>query len=81
MERALAETVITGIAQTVPFHRRLVRDEAFKRADLHTGFIADHLHRLVPPPTEERPVSSAGGDAVPADAAGPVATAEGERHA
>ncbi len=49
MERALAETVITGIAQTVPFHRRLVAHDAFKRADLHTGFVAEHMDELLPP--------------------------------
>jgi len=49
LERALAETVITGLPQTVPFLRRLVADEAFRRAELHTGFLADHLDRLLPP--------------------------------
>jgi acetyl-CoA carboxylase biotin carboxylase subunit len=45
MERALAETVITGIAQTVPFHRRLLADEAFRRGDVHTGFLAGFVER------------------------------------
>ncbi len=39
MERALAETVITGIHQTAPFHRLLLADEAFRRGDVHTGFL------------------------------------------
>jgi acetyl-CoA carboxylase biotin carboxylase subunit len=55
MERALAETVITGVAQTVAFHRRLVADEAFKRAELHTGFIGEHLGRLSADAAEARP--------------------------
>ncbi|MDP9367982.1 MAG: hypothetical protein M3Q03_06860, partial [Chloroflexota bacterium] len=39
MERALTETVITGITHTGAFQRRLVADEAFKRGDVHTGFL------------------------------------------
>jgi acetyl-CoA carboxylase, biotin carboxylase subunit len=45
MERALAETVITGIAQTVPFHRRVLADEAFRKGEVHTGFLAGFLER------------------------------------
>ncbi len=45
LERALAETVITGVAQTAPFHRRLIADEAFRRGDVHTGFVAQYLNR------------------------------------
>ena len=45
MERALAETIISGISQTVPFHRLILADEAFRRAELHTGFIADLIER------------------------------------
>ncbi len=54
MERALTETVVAGLPQTAPFLRRLVADEAFRRAELHTGFLADHLDRLVPPAAGER---------------------------
>ena len=49
LDRALAETVITGLPQTVAFHRRLAGDEAFRRAELHTGFIAEHAGRLLAP--------------------------------
>lgn len=45
MERALAETVITGIHQTAPFHRLLLADEAFRRGEVHTGFLAGFLER------------------------------------
>src|SRR5690606_20725843 len=38
LDRALSETVITGIAHTVPFHRQILASEAFRRADVHTGF-------------------------------------------
>ncbi|MBA2518067.1 MAG: acetyl-CoA carboxylase biotin carboxylase subunit [Chloroflexia bacterium] len=46
MERALAETIITGVPQTVPFLRRVIADEAYRRNELYTGFIADNLERL-----------------------------------
>ena len=45
MERALAETVITGVPHTAPFHRRLVADEAFRRGEVHTGFVPAYLER------------------------------------
>ena len=45
LERALAETVITGVAHTVPFHRRLIADDAFRRGQVHTGFVAAYLER------------------------------------
>ena len=48
MERALTETVILGVPQTAPFLRRLVADEAFRAANLHTGFLAEHHDRLFP---------------------------------
>jgi acetyl-CoA carboxylase biotin carboxylase subunit len=46
MERALTETVITGVPQTVPFLRSVVADEAFRAAALDTGFVPRHLERL-----------------------------------
>lgn len=49
MERALAETVITGVPQTVPFLRRLIADEAFRRNEFSTSFIEDNMDRLMPP--------------------------------
>ena len=65
MERALAETVITGIAQTAPFHRLLVGDEAFGRGEVHTGFVAERLERLVQAAADPRahPTTGAGGGA------------------
>jgi len=47
MERALAETVITGLPHTVPFLRRLIVDEPFLRADLHTGYIGERMEHLL----------------------------------
>jgi acetyl-CoA carboxylase biotin carboxylase subunit len=47
MERALSETVIAGVPTTIPFHRHALADEAFRRGDVHTGFVGDFLDRRV----------------------------------
>ena len=39
MKWALDEYVIEGIRTTVPFHRRVMRDDVFLKGDLDTGFI------------------------------------------
>jgi acetyl-CoA carboxylase biotin carboxylase subunit len=41
LDRALAETIITGISQTVPFHRQILADPNFRAGKVHTGFIAE----------------------------------------
>jgi len=46
MERALRETIITGVTNTIPFHSRIIADEEFKRGDVHTGFIPEFLDRV-----------------------------------
>lgn len=39
MDRALAETVITGVAHTIPFLRSVMSDPGFQRGEVDTGFI------------------------------------------
>ncbi len=39
MERALDEFIIEGVKTTIPFHQRLMKNEAFRRGDFHTGFL------------------------------------------
>ncbi len=39
MERALDEFIIEGIKTTVPFHQRLMQNDAFRKGDFHTGFL------------------------------------------
>ena len=39
MARALDEFIAEGVKTTVPFHRRLMQDENFRKGDFHTGFI------------------------------------------
>ena len=43
--RALEEFVIGGIKTTIPFHQEILRDEAFRRGELSTDFIPQHLER------------------------------------
>ena len=43
MLRALDEFVIEGIATTIPFHARVLRNEAFRRGEVTTRFIEDNL--------------------------------------
>jgi acetyl-CoA carboxylase biotin carboxylase subunit len=47
MDRALAETVITGLPQTASFLRRVIADEAFRKAELDTGFLTRNMDRLL----------------------------------
>ena len=46
MERALRETVITGVTNTIPFHREIVADPEFKAGNVHTGFVPEFLERI-----------------------------------
>lgn len=39
MERALDEFIIEGIKTTIPFHKKLMRDENFRAGKFHTGFL------------------------------------------
>ncbi len=45
MERALRETVITGIMHSTPFHRVVMADQRFRDGDVHTGFVPELLAR------------------------------------
>jgi acetyl-CoA carboxylase biotin carboxylase subunit len=48
MDRALAETVIGGIAHLTPFHRAVMADPLFQHGDVHTGFVPQLIERLEP---------------------------------
>ncbi len=47
MQRALHETVITGVKHTVPFHRAIIADPEFGAAEVHTGFIPSFMERSI----------------------------------
>jgi acetyl-CoA carboxylase, biotin carboxylase subunit len=46
MRRALDEYVITGLATTIPFHRRIMTHPRFVAGDLSTHFIGEEMERL-----------------------------------
>lgn len=39
MERALEEFVVEGIKTTIPFHKKLMKNEDFLKGNFHTGFL------------------------------------------
>ncbi|MBK7232887.1 MAG: acetyl-CoA carboxylase biotin carboxylase subunit [Saprospiraceae bacterium] len=39
MERAIDEFIIEGIKSTLPFHKQLMKNEAFRKGDFNTGFL------------------------------------------
>jgi acetyl-CoA carboxylase biotin carboxylase subunit len=43
MRRALEETVVEGIDTTIPLHLRILRDEAFLKGEIHTGYLDQFL--------------------------------------
>jgi acetyl-CoA carboxylase biotin carboxylase subunit len=43
MERALDEYVIDGIATTIPFHLKVLRNKAFRRGEVTTKFIEEYF--------------------------------------
>jgi acetyl-CoA carboxylase biotin carboxylase subunit len=44
MQRALSEFLIDGIHTTIPFHEEIIRDERFKRGEIHTHFLETKNH-------------------------------------
>lgn len=42
MKRALSEYIILGVKTTIPFHKAIMRNEAFRRGELHTHFVDEH---------------------------------------
>ncbi len=41
MERALEEFIVEGIKTTIPFHKKLMKDENFRAGNFNTGFLND----------------------------------------
>jgi len=48
MKNALNEFVIEGVKTTVPFHKKIVDDECFRRGDIHVNFIEERIGELLP---------------------------------
>jgi acetyl-CoA carboxylase biotin carboxylase subunit len=53
LDRALSETIISGVTTTTGFHRQILADEGFRSGDVHTGLIADLLKRQSPPVSDD----------------------------
>ncbi len=49
MERSLEEFVIRGVKTTIPFHRQIMRDPAFRRGEFTTHFVEDRIEELTYP--------------------------------
>jgi len=49
MARALDEYRVDGLDTSISFHRRLMANPAFRRAELHTGFVEEHGELLRSP--------------------------------
>ncbi len=45
MTRALGEYIVDGIKTTIPFYRKVFEDDAYRRGELHTGFIDEFFRR------------------------------------
>jgi acetyl-CoA carboxylase biotin carboxylase subunit len=43
MRRALEETVVEGIETTLPFHLEVLANDAFRRGEIHTGYLEEFL--------------------------------------
>jgi acetyl-CoA carboxylase biotin carboxylase subunit len=43
MRRALEETIIEGIETTIPFHLKVLADDAFLKGEIHTGYLEQFL--------------------------------------
>jgi acetyl-CoA carboxylase biotin carboxylase subunit len=39
MERALDETIIEGVPTTIPFHKAIIKNEAFRKGDFTINFL------------------------------------------
>lgn len=48
MKRALSEYIILGVKTTIPFHKAIMRNEAFRRGELHTHFVDEYRRGIEP---------------------------------
>lgn len=53
MQRALGDTVISGVPTTIPYHKNILLTDAFRQGDVDTGFIQKYQEELSEPPTEK----------------------------
>jgi len=53
MKNALDEYEIAGIETTIPFHKKIINDECFKRGEVDTSFVQERIGDLLAPETIE----------------------------
>jgi len=51
MKNALDEYEIDGIETTMPFHRRIINDECFRRGEVDTSFVQEKIGDILAPET------------------------------
>ncbi len=54
MKRALSEYHISGVATTIPFHLRMMKNPNFQRGEIHTHFIEEEFEREKPSEAKEK---------------------------
>ena len=79
MDRALRETVITGIPTTVPFLRHLIADGAFQRGEVHTDLLRERLASNLIKRPDPVPADDDDGRMHPATPLAGSSTSHGER--
>ena len=47
MKRALSEYIILGVKTTIPFHKAMMANEHFQKAELHTHFVDEHKQEII----------------------------------
>jgi len=46
MKNALDEYLIEGVETTIPFHKKILNDECFRRGEIHTDFVRERIGSL-----------------------------------
>jgi len=53
MKNALDEYEIEGIETTIPFHKKIINDEYFRRGEVDTNFVQERIGEILAPETYE----------------------------
>ena len=43
MKNALDEYLIEGVETTIPFHKKILNAECFRRGEIHTDFVRERI--------------------------------------
>ena len=50
MERALGDTIISGVPTTIDYHKLILQHEQFRKGNVNTGFLPKYQDELSEPP-------------------------------